>query len=105
MRASTDGLENKIAKCFGDSQQYDGGWFAEYDGKWIDVTNDVMSLKELFKSQQLSLIERIPKPIESPSDIRCGNSRPLKEREIVMKSYNKCLSDVEAALRKELQDE
>lgn len=41
-------MEEKIVKCFGDSQQYDGGWFAEYDGKWIDVTNDVQNVLQLF---------------------------------------------------------
>lgn len=24
-------LSEEIAKCFGDTQVYDGGWFAEYD--------------------------------------------------------------------------
>jgi hypothetical protein len=44
-------IEQQVVECFGDNQQYDGGWFADYDGKWIDITNDVTNLVALIESQ------------------------------------------------------
>lgn len=42
-------LKEQILKCFGDEQAEDGGYFALYDGKWLDVTNEVDQLMQLIK--------------------------------------------------------
>lgn len=51
MRTIDSSLREKILKCFGDAQSEDMGHvFACYDGKWLDITNDVESLLALFSS-------------------------------------------------------
>jgi len=95
-----DEMENKIVKCFGDSQQYDGGWFAEYDGKWIDVTNDVENVKQLF----LDTIEKA-KPEEQDESVMvaqpiggCPNFGSAREAA----GFNQGVSVFESNLKKEI---
>ena len=39
-------LEKQIHKLFGDGQAYDGGYHSCYDGKWIDMTNEVCAVAD-----------------------------------------------------------
>lgn len=57
--------ELQIVKCFGDAQVYDGGWHAEYDGKWIDITNEVYNVKRLMEAREKSIREEARENINS----------------------------------------
>jgi len=59
--------ERKIADCFGDTDAiYDGGWFANYDGKYVDITNDVVTLSQMVQDEILKA------RIDELRDIRLG---------------------------------
>lgn len=39
-------LRERIHKLFGDNQAYDGGYHSCYDGKWIDMTDEVCAVAD-----------------------------------------------------------
>lgn len=52
-------LLTRIHKLFGDEQVYDGGYHSLYDGKWIDMTNEVVSVSEFINKEVLSVLEEL----------------------------------------------
>lgn len=57
---SQDELTKQVHSLFGDQQAYDGGYFSCYDGKWLDVTNEVVAVVELIErhTEQARIDER-----------------------------------------------
>ena len=45
-------LREQIHKLFGDGQAYDGGYHSCYDGKWIDMTNEVCAVADFITADR-----------------------------------------------------
>ena len=45
-------LEKQIHKLFGDGQAYEGGYHSCYDGKWIDMTNEVCAVADFITADR-----------------------------------------------------
>ena len=45
-------LREQIHKLFGDHQAYDGGYHSCYDGKWIDMTNEVCAVADFITADR-----------------------------------------------------
>ena len=45
-------LRKEIHKLFGDGQAYDGGYHSCYDGKWIDMTNEVCAVADFITADR-----------------------------------------------------
>ena len=55
--SNSDELEKRVHALFGDSQVYDGGYHSCYDGKWVDMTNEVVAVAKLKQQWQLEALE------------------------------------------------
>jgi len=71
----------------------------ETKGKAIQIPI-VAQTAETTKAITQAMLEALPKRIKHNYDIRLGNSRPLKEREVGMKMHNKAIEQMEIAIKK-----
>jgi hypothetical protein len=46
-------LRNQVHALFGDHQAEEGGYQSCYDGKWLDMTNEVCAVADFIKADRL----------------------------------------------------
>lgn len=54
-QSGDDELRKQVHELFGDSQLEDGGYFVLYDGKWLDMTNEVCSVVDYITARDASI--------------------------------------------------
>ena len=66
MPANDEELKKQVHALFGDSQVEDGGYHSCYDGKWLDMTNEVCAVADFItdyatrqRIDELRTIERL----------------------------------------------